>query len=268
MSIKIIAADDEQAALNRIVRAIQEAEPEGEVLGFTDPEELLASVKSGEAEADVAFLDIEMFGLTGIEVAARLKKISPDTQIIFVTAYSKYALDAFSVHARGYLLKPVMTEEVKQEINYIMQQKFRSHARIFVRTFGNFDVLVDGKPVYFPRTKSKEILAYLVDRIGATVTKKEIASVVWETGTYDRNRQFQLQKFLTNMMKTLREVGAEEIVRKGYNSFSVDPSKFECDYYRFLDMEAEAVNSFRGEYMVNYSWAEMTVGCLEYYKKQ
>lgn len=267
MSIRIIAADDEQAALKRIVRAIREAEPDAEVWGFTDPEELLAFVRAGNAKADVAFLDIEMFGLSGIEVAVQLKTISPATQIIFVTAYSKYALDAFSIHARGYLLKPVTTEEVKQEIDYIRQQEFHTHARIFVRTFGNFDVMVEGKPINFSRTKSKEILAYLIDRKGATVTKKELAAVVWESGVYDRNRQFQLQKLLSGMMKALRDAGADDIVRKGYNSFSVDPSRFECDYYRFLDMEAEAVNSFKGEYMVNYSWAEMTVGSLENYNK-
>lgn len=129
-------------------------------------------------------------------------------------------------------------------------------------------MFVDGKPVYFTRAKSKEILAYLVDRKGATVTKKEIAAMLWEDGEYTRSRQYQLQSLISEMVKSLHKAGAGNIVRKGYNCFSVDPEQFECDYYRFQSWDMEAVNSYRGEYMANYSWGELTAGGMERLKEE
>jgi len=67
------------------------------------------------------------------------------------------------------------------------------------------------------------------------------------------------------MRKALRDAGAEHVLIKQFNSLAVDPEKMNCDYYRFLDQDKDAIKSYRviGEYMSNYSWAEMTRGLLD-----
>lgn len=135
-----------------------------------------------------------------------------------------------------------------------------ARAGIYIYTFRNFDVFVSGQPHYFHRRKAKELLAYLVKRKGVTVTRKELAAVLWKEGDDSRRRQFQLQALITEMLKTLREAGAGQIVREKRGSFSVAPSQFECDYDRFGKGDAKAINEYRGEYILNYSGAEFTIG--------
>ena len=64
------------------------------------------------------------------------------------------------------------------------------------------------------------------------------------------------------MMKTLKEYNLVDIINKSWNQISVDKLKISCDYYDMLDMIPSAVNAYCGEYMANYSWAEMTAAAL------
>ena len=64
------------------------------------------------------------------------------------------------------------------------------------------------------------------------------------------------------LRKDLAAHGIEDILVKSWNTWGIDASKISCDYYDFLNKDSIAVNSFRGEYMAQYSWAEMTVGSL------
>ena len=67
-------------------------------------------------------------------------------------------------------------------------------------------------------------------------------------------------------MKKRRHLEIEDVIIKKWNYLAIDVSKIDCDYYKFLDGDAVAVNSYMGEYMANYSWAEMTTANLSEYK--
>lgn len=259
--MRMIAVDDERGALSLLKEAIREAVPSAQLCCFERGREAVQYAETHPV--DIAFLDVEMPGMDGLELAKQLKELRREVNIIFITGYSQYAVDAIALRASGYLVKPVTKEDVEQEIENLRYPVVRERKGIYVHTFGNFDVLADGTPISFRRSKSKEILAYLVDRKGATVTKKEIAAMLWEDGAYTRSRQFQIQTLVTEMIRTLRSAGAEGIVRKNYNSYSVNPSRFECDYYQFNRCDAAAVNAYYGEYMSNYSWVEFTAGGIE-----
>lgn len=266
MSMRFLVVEDEALVLDVFVETLKEAAPGCEVRSFGDPFTALREITEHGFSPDAAFLDIDLFGMTGLELAHRVKTACARTNIIFVTGFSEYALEAYSLHARGYLMKPVTLERLKEELAHLSKPPAPSAPHIRVHTFGNFDVFVDGTPVSFSRSKSKEILAYLVDRRGASVTKKELAALLWEDQDYTRNNQIYLQTLLTGMMNALKAAGVENIVRKERNCFSVDPAAFDCDYYRFEQGDIDAVNAFRGEYMSNYSWAEFTMGYLEKHK--
>ena len=78
------------------------------IKGFEESEDAIGFVKSlGNKPLDYAFLDIRLRGVNGIDVAKEIKKLKPKTKILFCTAYSDRAIDAFGVNAVGYLLKPI-----------------------------------------------------------------------------------------------------------------------------------------------------------------
>jgi YesN/AraC family two-component response regulator len=115
-----------------------------EVKGFIKGLEALEWLN--EHTVDVAILDINMPDIDGLTLAARIKEKQPDTAIVFLTGYSQYAVDAFALHASGYLLKPLNPKHLAREIEYVfsLQEKKPSRSHIVVQTFGEFDVLVDG----------------------------------------------------------------------------------------------------------------------------
>jgi len=132
-----------------------------------------------------------------------------------------------------------------------------------VQCFGNFEVFNGVKPLYFPRKKAKELFAYLVHKRGTSCTTQELIAVLFEDKTERVSLQKQVQTLISVMMKVLREVQADDVIIKEFNSFAVNTVKISCDYYRFLDRDEEAMNQYMGEYMTNYSWAEFMVGYLD-----
>ena len=72
-----------------------------------------------------------------------------------------------------------------------------------------------------------------------------------------------IRTLISDIRKTLRECSAEDVFITKRNQFSIDPGEIDCDYYRFLENDAEAVNKYRGEYMMQYSWAEFSMKYLE-----
>ncbi|MBQ5927694.1 MAG: response regulator [Oscillibacter sp.] len=262
MSLCFLAVDDEMLALADLTNALEEAEPEAQVCAFTSPEVALAAVKKGEIRPKIAFLDIQMRTWTGLRLAQELREVLPEMEIVFVTAYPQYALESYSVHARGYLLKPVTSEAVRKELNVIIGSPGTAKQKLRVHCFGNFEVFFDGKPLKFSRSKSKELFAYLIYRNGATCSIKEISAVLFEDRSYDSALKNQTQTFKSDLMKALRAVGQEDVVIKGHNCLSVDQTKVDCDYYRYLSGDSDTVNGFTGEFMTQYSWAEMTAAAL------
>lgn len=264
--MRIIVVDDERRALNALVNTVKKAAPQAEVVAFDDSEAALEHAKQNKV--DIGFLDVQMPGLNGIALAKKLKELQTTINIIFVTGYSEYAAEAFLLRASGYVQKPVQLRDVQQEFENLRYPVQIEDTGIRIHTFGNFEVFKDGEKVQFGLAKSKEILAYLVDRNGASVTRKELASILWGDVQYSRALQTHLQILISDMQKSLTGHGAGHIVIRGRNSLSVDTKAFSCDYYNFLNGDARAINSFTGEYMANYSWAEFTAGALDRQKIQ
>ena len=123
-------------------------------------------------------------------------------------------------------------------------------------------MFINEKPMPFLRSKSKELLAYLVDRRGAGVDRAEMAAILWENMPYDRSIQKQLNVIRSDLLKSLEDAGILNIVVQSRNSLAINPKAFDCDYYMALSGDVMAFNDFHGEYMAQYSWAEFTTGAL------
>lgn len=253
--MNVICIDDEYLVLQRnmaILRKIPQVEA---VEGFLGGEEALDYLNKNSA--DVVFLDINMPGKNGLELAAIFRKNWPEMAIVFLTAYSQFAISAFQVRANGYLLKPVEKEQFQKEIDNVEQiKKKQTRKRIRIVTFGNFDLFLDDHAIAFPRSISKEILAYLVCKKGTGVSRPELAGIIWEDALYDRSRQKQLDVYIRSLLTTLRENRIENLIEKNNGMLRIRPELVECDYYQYLQGDPIVKRQYYGEFMNNYSWAE------------
>ena len=263
----ILAIDDEQSALNVLVGAIEEAVPTATVHAFRTPVEAFDFVK--ETKCEVAFLDIQMREMSGIVLARKLKEIYPKINIVFVTGYSQYANEAFSLHASGYVYKPVTADKISVEMENLRNPVKWKKSGVCVNTFGSFELIVNGQEVAFGREKAKEMLAYLVDKQGKSATRKELAAVLFEREDYSRATQNYLSKIIKELVSTLERVSADGILKRGINSYSIDVDEVQCDLYEYEKEDAtpDELNRFHGEYMKQYSWAEVTLARLFWRKE-
>ncbi|MDO5292836.1 MAG: response regulator [bacterium] len=260
--MKVMVVDDEELSLEKIKEQVESFDFVTEVAAFNNPIHAIDALKI--SAFDVAILDIEMFHIDGIELAKQCKCICPTIKIIFLTGYSNYAVKAFKVRASGYLLKPASDEEIKEELLHIQTVNVpTSTVNIQIQTFGNFEVFINRKPIKFERTKAKELLAYLVSRKGAYVNGDELLSILYEDRPVTASTKSQLRSIISSLFKSLRSSGADGLVLKRRNQYAVDTTLFACDYYEFLKGNVEVINSFMGEFMSNYAWAEFITGYLE-----
>lgn len=258
--MRMMVVDDEELAVESLVKVLRKELPDTEIVPFLKPSEAFAYL--AENAVDIAFLDIEMGGFSGLDLAKKCKDLCPTVNIIFVTGFSQYAMDALRLHASGYLMKPVRPDDLRTELANLRHPLPLAGKRVRIQTFGNFEVFVDGKPLPLSLTKSKECLAYLVDRKGARVGTAELAGVLWENEPYDRRVQSNTYSVIAILMKALRRAGVCELIIKTRRDIAINTEAVDCDYYRFLSGDTSQINAFHGEYMSNYSWAEFTLAEL------
>ena len=258
--MKILVVDDEPKVLSGFLRVLNQVEPNAEVVSFGETQSALAFMS--EHTVDVAFLDINLDELSGIDLAERCKALCPTVNIIFVTGYSEYAMDALKLHASGYLMKPVRAKELRGELDSLRYPPSRWNKRVRIQTFGNFEVFVDGKPLPLAYAKSRECLAYLVDRRGARIGYRELASVLWEDRLYDPAVRNYLYQAIHVLISSLKAVDAQDILRKYNKELAINTMMVDCDYYAALEGTGAASFPFTGEYMSQYSWGEPTLALL------
>ena len=277
--MKIYVLDDEPFALKGAIKTIKEVVPEAEITGFGRASDVFRRVQETKESPDVVFSDIEMPGISGLDFAVKFKQICPESKIVFVTAYSQYALEAFRLHVHGYILKPVTPERVKEELEHVLSSRTgrtgqreensadsgrKNEERLRVQCFGYFEVFWKGEPLMFGRRQTKELFAYLIDRKGSACTSEEIAAALWEDEDNMKNLKARIRILISDLRQTLTRIGREDLVIRRSGRIAIRREAIDCDYYRMLDGDMDAVNDFRGEYMVQYSWAEMTAGQLAF----
>ena len=259
----ILAVDDEKIALERLVRSIQEAEPASKVFAYRKAGEALAFFHTHRC--DVAFLDIQIRETNGITLAKQMKLIYPQVNIVFATGHAAYMGQAFALHASGYLMKPITPEKIRIELDNLRYPVEKAgHKRVRFCTFGNFEVYIDKKTVKFKYDKTKELLAYLVDRNGAFTSNAEMMSALWD----DKKHASYLGNLKKDLVDTLRQFGCSALIETGRNKIRVVPEVADCDYFDWYAGKPQAIAQYHGEYMAQYSWAELTNGDIykEYIK--
>ena len=255
--MRMIYVDDEPFALDKLDRLLAAVVPEAERHGFLRAQEAMAFAEANAI--DVALLDINMRMLDGVSMAKRLQSLYPCVNIIFCTGYAEYMPDALAMYCSGYLMKPITEDDLRTALSKLRYSVPERKKRVELRCFGNFDVLCDGKPVAFKYKKTRELLAYLTDRGGAEATTQEIMATIFE-----ESKPSYFSNIRLDLLDTLAGLGVPEVVSAAYGRMRVVRDQVSCDYFDFLDGKSAA---FRGEYMVQYSFAEATCAALNERKK-
>ncbi|NLI21167.1 MAG: response regulator [Clostridiales bacterium] len=254
--MKILYVDDELLAIRKFEAVAANLDAITELHCFSRPEEALAFARS--ASVDAAFLDIEMPGMRGIDLAEALTVLDANIRIFFVTAYDQYALDAFGVNALGYLLKPYTLEMLARELDKARRMHKKPSKAVYIQTIPSFDVYIDGELYPITSPKPKELLALLVDRNGGTVSSGFAIAQLWEDKPDDEKTKALYRMTLKRLREILAAAGIEFILSAEGSAKFIRPDTFTCDYFQFLQGDAEVSARYNGEYLSEYSWAEET----------
>lgn len=121
--LRVLVVDDEEPALDELTYLLGADPRVGEVVGCLSATEGLRVLR--ETDVDAVFLDIQMPGLSGLELAEVLSRFKQPPPIVFVTAHEQHAVDAFDLHAVDYVLKPVRAERLAEAVRRVVSGTHR-----------------------------------------------------------------------------------------------------------------------------------------------
>ncbi len=262
--MNILVVNNNEAEIKAAMTALNKKEPTWECAAAINVREAVIMAKG--TMPDIVIIDIDLPDASGFQLAGALTKVSPKINVIFVTDNPAYALKAHAFFPSAFFLKPVSEEQFYLALDHLRFPPTKSaKSRLKMRCFGNFDAFVDNQPITFKRSKTKELLAFLVDRNGARVTSEELVNALWEDGISSVSRRAQVRNLISDLRVTLDGLGVGDVVVRGRDALAILPEMVECDYYRYLEDDPAAVNAFHGEYMAQYWWSENTLAALEGY---
>lgn len=270
--IKTVLIDDERPALRGLEFCLNQY-PMIEITGmYTNPLEALQRI--GELNPQVVFLDINMPQLQGIDAASRILDKCPDTDIVFVTAYDQYALEAFEIHALDYLLKPLTEERLEITITRLLK-KYKQESQgnsdtLEIKTLGTLYLGRQGEePLKWRSEKTKELFAYLLLNHGRNISKEELLDRIWPEDDPDRAIR-QLYNGIYYIRKALGDYGVDRNLISIDSNYNLKIGTVNFDLKCFYEFEKgniqesiegleELVTLYAGDFLESeyYSWADL-----------
>ena len=214
--MKVLIVDDEKLALSRLNRILEE-EGITSITAFNNPIDAIKELS--KTKFDIAFLDISMPGMNGLELANIILEMNPNTFIVFQTAYQEYALEAFSHGGFDYLLKPISNESVRKTLDKI--EKFMGKTK---------EESTQTSKKLIAKRGSKMYMIELDDIYYIKADLDEVIIKIKETDAYVRKKMQDMQALLKG--KNFFRVHRSYIVNvdKIKSMQSVEQSKLEISF--------------------------------------
>lgn len=154
--------DDESLALSRLKRLLNENGIE-DITAFDNPIEALKEIT--KTKFDAVFLDISMPNITGLELADSIIQVEPKTFIIFQTAYSEFALEAYKSGGMGYLVKPIESNDIKNILEKVRNFKssLSEESKKILGKRGDKLYLIDINDIYYIKADLDEVIVRIKD---------------------------------------------------------------------------------------------------------
>ena len=185
------------------------------------------------------------------------------SHIITVCLIGAYVYDAFwltgllNVILTAFLMFCLSLYKRRTEKKIIMLLRKQKQS-LEAKTFGNFTLLYNNSVIKFSRTKSEELMAYMIYKNGSSAKTKELISVLYGKGADSSRYGASLRNLIVDIKHTLAELEIQNFFVTEYNNFRINPEVVKCDYYDFLEGDKTAIKSFAGEFMSQYDWADET----------
>ena len=270
--MKTILIDDEPMALE-VLENMLAPYKEIEILGsYTNSRDVLDNIE--KIKPEIIFLDIEMGELSGLELGEIIMGKLEDVEIVFVTAYSQYAVDAFEINAIDYLLKPIQEKRLFKAIERLRERKrekeiykeeVKASNKLEILSFGGFQVVDSkGRALKWRTRKSKELFIYLWTRKDQISSKDMIIEAIFPDKALEKattllhTTVYQLRKGLERLGFLNSIIYSEE----GYKLNIATESDLERliniiekEQYRETDIR-KILKIYRGDFLEEgYTWA-------------
>lgn len=267
--MKFLVVARSKVELDKLTAKIREAEPEANVTSKNNFDDARTLVRKNEFDVIFADPDNEK-DIKVADIVAEAKSRSQGTHAVFVSNSESHMPDAFRVHADAYIMKPVKVDDIRNELDYMMNHYPTPVRRLelTVQTFGVFNAFVHGRKLHFKRSKSKELLAILVDNRGIGLSTREVCSMLFHGRKYDEILLGYYHVVLTSLKSTLEEAGIRNLIRKTVNYIAIRPEIIDCDMYNYLRGDPDAVDNYHGDYMSTYSWSDYSSRQFEDVRKE
>ncbi|RXZ82519.1 response regulator [Paenibacillaceae bacterium] len=281
--MRAMLVDDERLSLLLLKNILEQEVEEVQVVGmYSDPLQVLESAV--QLQPDVVFLDIHMPELNGLKLGEQLQVAVPETEIVFVTAYDQYAVQAFELYAMDYLVKPIVSGRLKQAVQRLSRRQKKDLAankrmtgHLMVSCFNHLRFLHSDRvnqPVKWRTSKAQELFAFLLHHRERVVERNIIFELLWPEFEAAKAAK-QLYTTIYHIRQTLKNNGMGTItihsgdLETGYRlhigDASVDSEQWETYIKQLGPLDHQctgnyelALKMYKGDYLGEYEyiWAE------------
>lgn len=212
--MRTMIVDDEVPALKMLEKLVVDHDKLTLVYSTHQAETVLAKLE--DVKPELILLDINMGGISGVDLAEEINRLEPSIQIIFITAYSEYAVKAFELNALDYLLKPVTKKRFNQGISRISfeeTQTITSSDKIKMAVFGE-GLIMDykGVPIELRTKKAYELLFLLRHHFREGVTKDVMMEKLWEHQTKESSTMM-LHTTIYQIRQSFKKAGLQNPIQ-------------------------------------------------------
>ncbi|WP_127462253.1 response regulator [Paenibacillus elgii] len=281
--MKAILVDDEHLALIGLKKAIEREASEVEIVAsYSYSTEVMAGVLAHRP--DVVFLDIHMPDINGLNLGKQIQAVVPGTEIVFVTSYDKYAVQAFELYALDYIVKPLQKERLRQTILRIKEKlairatrKTQDATSPMICCFNQIQFKLpgmDAQNVKWRTSKAQELFAYLLHHRDRTINRSVLLELLWPELEETKAAQ-HLYTTIYQVRQTLKNYNMDTVsinsgsLEAGYKldigEARVDTEEWEYAMRQLgvldagtVDAYEHVLNMYKGDYLgkYDYLWAE------------
>lgn len=256
---KVVIVEDEQPILD-LMKYVIGQNPHYTIVGaFTSPWDALACLP--DLCPDVAFLDVEMPRMSGLQLGQKINELCGETKIIFTTAHKQYALDAFGVYAFDYILKPVTSAAIDRVSQRLLKQhpsmetSVVSVSQASISCLGGFEIRnPEGLPVRWPTKKTEELLAFFLCYPERDISKWHLMDLLWSEMDEERATH-NLHNTMYRLKKLMKEQSLGMDIQKTSEGYMLLPLQQMYDLLAFQQFDFSSVTETQGMSKVEDLWA-------------
>jgi len=231
--VKILIVDDEELARARLLRMLGTLQYT-DIKQAKDADEAIKFFK--QEKFDIVFLDINMPGVSGLEVGYELKYLNPDVSIIFQTAYEEHALKAFDIGAVAYLVKPYSIEQLKNSLERIKVPKAEDKTLRILSKYGDSYLLLKPKEIHYVKADLSEVM--IRTSKGFSYYAQKISDL------YERLESFGFVRIHRSYLININEIKEIETIEQSKLRFSFQNNSDE------IESSKDGAKAFREKFSV------------------